>query len=308
MEEEFDKGLYTDQGVLFFHFLIKKHQWSSITKEDYMRWSNNFSQIPDGQYIQARILNSLIYYSEDDMIRLLKDAIASIFENDIVLPYLLEKSFSCLSSELDYQVSAATKKTIIIPSIEDLHDPGSSGPEIIRDLRNHLMPQFDSAFSYNISPNMEYESIIIVDDCIGSGDQCKAFWEEATIKGGTLLREWCKSKGIKAYYLTLIGYKEAVVDLRKLYPDLTIICAEFIDNRHQLFSDQSRCWKDSVEQSEISNRLQTVLSEYGLSLRGYNNLSFAVALHKTIPDWSIPALYKNKNGWQHLLERKNTYG
>jgi len=95
--------------------------------------------------------------------------------------------------------------------------------------------------------------------------------------------------------------------LRTQYPELTIICAEYIDEHHQIFGEMNRCWKDKAEGQWAEALLGTKLTEHGISLKGHNDLCFAVALHKTIPDWSLPALHKNKNDWQHLLERKTTY-
>ena len=51
----FDKDLYIDQCELFFHFLLKKGQWSGVNQDRYLKWRNNFEQISSGRYIAARI-------------------------------------------------------------------------------------------------------------------------------------------------------------------------------------------------------------------------------------------------------------
>ena len=78
MEIEFSKELYVDQCALFFNFLLRKRQWSGITTADYMRWIKNFDGMEEGRYIGTRILNSLLYYSEDDLIKLLDDVIMGV--------------------------------------------------------------------------------------------------------------------------------------------------------------------------------------------------------------------------------------
>lgn len=305
--DEYNHDLYIDHCLLFFDFLLRKKQWSGINSTDYKRWLNNFSQIENGKYIAMRILDALLYYSEDDLLKLLDDVMLQVFESDVVLPLQIGRSFSCLSSEIEYEVKQAISKTIVMPCMEDVQDPGASGPEIIRSIRNHFSPHIPTIFHYNIIDGMQYDRIIIIDDCVGSGDQCRTFWTEAQIRDGKLLRDWVQEAGIKAFYLALVGYKKAVQDLRVEFPELTILCAEYVDDQHQVFSQSSRCWKNKNEQKWAERTLNATIEEHGIPLLGFSNMSFAVAFHKTIPDWSLPVLYKNKNAWKHLIERKNTY-
>lgn len=307
MEYEFNQDLYIDRCSLFFDFLFRKRQWSGIGSSDYTRWLNNFNQIENGKYIAMRILDSLLYYSENDLLKMLDDTIMSIFEKDVVLPLQISRNFSCLPSEIEYTVIDAISKSIVMPSIEDFMDPGASGPEVIRTVRNHFRPQIQTTFCDKLSPSANYDRIIIVDDCIGSGDQCETFWTSAQIQGGKLLREWANETGVKVYYLALVGYKNAVLWLQKEYSDISIVCAEYVDDTHQIFTETSTCWKDKEEREWAAEELKKHARENGISLLGYSDLGFAVALHKTIPDWSLPVLYKNKNSWNHLIERKNTY-
>lgn len=307
MSIEFNKELYMDQCLLFFSFLFRKKQWSGFSNADYTRWINNFEQIEDGKYIATRILDFMLYYSEDDMLKLLDDAIMGIFENEVVLPIQIENSFSQLPSDIEFAVNDAISKTIVMPLIEDLMDPGASGPEIIRAVRNHFRPRMQTMFNHMLPPTAKYERLIIVDDCIGSGEQCEMFWTNAEISQGKLLREWVNESGAKAYCVALVGYRKTVQKLKLAYPDLEIICAEYIDDQHQVFSEESRCWCDMDEQAWAARLIESKANENGIALKGHGDFSFAVALHKTIPDWSLPVLYKNKNEWKHLVERKTTY-
>ena len=307
MEIEFDRTLYMDQCALFIEFLLKKRQWSGIGRADYNRWKNNFKEIEDGDYIAVRIIDSLLYYSEDDMLKMMDDSIMKVYEKEVILPLQIEKRFSSLPSEVEYAVREAMNSTIVMPCLEDVQDPGASGPEIVRNIRNHFTPQLQIVYNHNLHPTAEYKILIIIDDCIGSGKQCETFWNEAEIREDKLLREWVKEKGVKAHYIALVGYKKTVEELNEKFSDITFSCAEYLSDYHQVFSDVSRCWMDNEEQVWAMKLLEEKLNEHGIELNGYSGLSFAVALHKTIPDWSLPMLFKNKNDWQHLLERKTTY-
>lgn len=303
----FDKNLFIDQCTLFFNFLLKKRQWSGITTADYIRWLKNFDQIGDGKYLATRILNYLLYYSEDDLIKMMDDVITGVFEKEVVLPLVKSKGFSCLPSEINFEVKKAVDKTLVVPSIEDVLDPGSSGPEIIRNIRNHFKPQLHCSFHHQISATADYDRIIIIDDCLGSGEQCRTFLTSAKISDGSNLIDWARSNQIKIFYIALVGYKQSVEDLRTDFPDIIILCAEYVDRHHQVFSETSKCWNSIEEQQEAAKALEEKLSEFGLPLKGYDDLNFTVVLHKTIPDWSLPSLYRSKNGWQHFIERKTTY-
>lgn len=307
MDNNYSKEAFIDQSKLLIAFFLKKQQWSGVSRSDYERWISNFSDIENGYYIAHRILNLLLYYSEADLIKLLNDAIMTVFEQDVALPFQMAKSFSAIHSELEFAVIDAMRKTIVVPTVTVARDPGASGPEIIRVMRTHFNPQLQSCFSIDILPDSTYERIIIIDDCLGSGEQMSEFWEEAEIGCGEKLRAWVNRRNIPAYYVALVGYKDAVKRIENKYSDIRIICSELLDEQHRLFSSSCKGWENSEEQQRVRIILNDHLSELGMQLEGYNNLDFAVALHRTIPDWSLPMFYKETRGWKHLLERKDTY-
>lgn len=307
MDIEFDKRLYMDQSALFFNFLLKKGQWSGITQMQYHQWNNNFGQVEEGKYIASRILNSLLYYSENDILKMLECAFESIFNREVILPLQKETFFSRLPSELEYEINQAVSKSIVIPLLEEFANPGASGPEIARYIQSHIRPRFQMAYHFDIVPNSQYDRIIIVDDCIGSGDQLKDFWNEARIKNNTLLKDWAAKNTNKIYYVSLVGYRRTIEELKRKIKEIEIVCIDYIDNNHQIFAEESKCWLDEEEKNWAKMQLETRIKDIGISVNGYSNLSFAVVLHKTIPDWTLPALYKNRNGWSHLIERKDTY-
>ena len=92
-----------------------------------------------------------------------------------------------------------------------------------------------------------------------------------------------------------------------LYTVANISFAEVLDESHRIFTSNHLCWEDAEEQQTVRTLLETELSKYGIRLMGFHDLDFAVAVHDTIPDWSLPMLYKNINGWNMLIERKDSY-
>lgn len=307
VQDTLQKQEYIDNSKVFFDFLMHTRQWSNITPLEYKHWLANFDSIPDGQYIACRLLNHMLYYSERDVVKLILDSIDSIFSQEIVLPLQLEKNFSSLPSENEFAISEAIKRTLIVP-ISLYNDPGDSGPYIMRIIHNKFKPVIPSCHVFNMlySMNTQYDRLIIVDDFIGSGDQFSEFWEEAEIKDGKLLRNWCNENGIKTYYLSLIGYKKSVMTLQNKYQDVIFICAEELLDTHRVFEQAGFCWSDIDELNSVREQLTEELKKYGILLMGYKGMDFAVSTHDTMPDWSLPLFHKNINGWKMLVERKDS--
>ena len=301
------KQEYVDDSKVFFDFLMNTRQWSNISPLEYKRWLSNFNDIQDGEYIACRLLNHLLYYSEKDIIKLIIDAINSIFYQDIVLPLQLSKNFSSLPSENEFAITEALKKTLFIP-LSIWNDPGDSGPHIVRLIHNHYKPQVQMRRVTDINDTMcgVFDRIIIVDDFVGSGQQFSDFWTEAEVTTGNLFRNWCNSHNIPAYYLALIGYDKKLQELREKYKDITIRFAETLSDNHRVFSENSFCWNDSEEKTKVKEILEQELGKFGIKIFGHDNLDFAVSTHDTIPDWSLPLFHKNIGGWKMLVERKDS--
>lgn len=308
MTDKIDMTQYVDHSMVFFDFLMNINQWSNISSNEYKKWLSNFDTVPNGHYIACRILNRLIYYSDKDVKKLIVDTINEIYNRQVVLPLQLAKGFSSMPSENEYEINEAIKHTLFIPLCL-YEDAGASGPHIMRTIHNYYKPQVPSCTVTNILDSMcdSYDRIIIVDDFVGSGEQFREFWETAEIKDHTLLREWCVKHHIQANYLALIGYEKTLKDLNEEYNDISIIFAEVLDETHRIFSSANHCWDTPEEQETVRDLLKDELSKYGIRLFGFNELDFAVAIHDTIPDWSLPLLYKNNNGWNMLIERKDSY-
>lgn len=308
MAEKIDKNEYVDNSKVFFDFLLHTHQWSNITPVEYAKWLSNFNDIPDGQYIACRLLNRFLYYSDKDIKKLLVDAINDVYSQQVVLPLQLSKDFSSLPSENEYEINEAIKRTLFIP-LTPWGDPGASGLYIMRCIHNYYKPRVQSCHVSEVIDSMSapYDRIVIVDDFVGSGEQFADFWETAEIKDGTLLRDWCCSHQIQANYLALIGYEKTLTELESRFSDINISFAEVLDESHRIFTSNHLCWEDAEEQQTVRTLLETELSKYGIRLMGFHDLDFAAAVHDTIPDWSLPMLYKNINGWNMLIERKDSY-
>lgn len=305
-KDSLDKEYYVDNSREYFEFLIEARQWTGFDLKSLNRWIKNFESIDDGTYIACKILNRLIGYSEEDLVRMVKEGIMRILQKEVVLKYVLEKDFSVMESELSYEVNKALSRTLFAPLLSQ-NAPGESGDAIMRLITQRIKPQVQKMFVSELPNSYPCDYLILVDDCIGSGEQFSDFWDTAQVKNNKLLREWCKENHIKPFYLCLVAYKNSLDELQRTYDDIDIIAIETVSDMHEIFDLNNDLWDDELELEKAKEKIGEVIEEKGIPLLGYNDLHFGVVIHNNIPDWSLPILYKKRNGWNLLVERKNSY-
>lgn len=296
-----EKEYYIDASRNYFQFLIKARQWSGFGEKELNDWIENFKSIEDGEYLACKFLNELIAYSENDMILMLKGAISDILHKEIVFPKQIESNFSSLKSDLEYELNNAMKKTLFVPlSVNDA--PGESGDAMIRLLTQKSGLQINKQFQFEILKDSVYERIIIIDDCIGSGEQFKDFWEYSEIKDKINFRKWCKEKNIKVYYIVLVGYIDTIKELQQMYDDVQFMCVEKLNKSHNVIENLN---KDEIFFKEREH-LENYLENINISMSGFNDLKFAIIIHNNIPDWTLPIFHKCRQEWEPLLRRKDS--
>lgn len=301
-----DKEGYIDYSRDTYEFLIGARQWTGFNINRLNSWIRNFSGIENGEYYACKILNGLIGYSESDRAQMLLDGIERIMRKEVVFPLLGGKDFSVLPSEIDYCIQEALDKTIFSPLLV-FNAPGESGDEMLRVLtKMGNSPVKHKRFVSEITEDTPCKTLVIIDDCIGSGEQFSGFWEEATIRNGKLLRDWCREKQIHPYYLCLVAFDETIRSLQEEYTDITILVIEQLSKKHGVFQMENGIWNDEQELKQVKGVLRAELEEKGIALLGYTDLDFGVIIHDSIPDWSLPIFHKEKNGWKLLVERKDS--
>ena len=153
------------------------------------------------------------------------------------------------------------------------------------------------------------KNLVIVDDCVGSGQQLRTFWEETTIddNGSQIsIEELCEKYSVKANYLTLFGYNKSIEQLSDEFPDLNICCVRELNDQLRVFSEHSYIWSTPEERGKAFELFDALAKNAGIPTYGYNNLDFAFVMHKTIPDWSLPIFWKENSDWKLLVRRKNS--
>lgn len=297
----------------YINFMLTQ-QWSGIEKQDIDRWIENFSEYTVQEKVLAyKLLINLIYYSEKDVIGTLKDGIYNKIFYNIILEKQKQADFNLSPKALFNLVKEELSKTCFIPLL-DSGKPHESANYVSRLLvQQGIILPYQSLFVVDIEEAIKqygFIRLIIIDDCVGSGDQLRGFWNTCILeqKSGEkiLLKDYCNKNEIEPNYLTLFGYGTSIQQLRKEFSELTIFCIRELEDAQRVFKNNSYIWRDEKELNEAIIFFKKIADEKGIDLFGYKNLDFAFIMHQTIPDWSLPLFWQENPDWNLLMRRKNS--
>lgn len=306
--------LHINKCKSFIDFMLSQQQWSGLTKNEVERWLNNFHGLPPRETLLIyKLLTSLIYYSEKDVLDALREGIHSCLFYDIVLERQKAADFTLSQHALSNIAKNELKNTRFIPLL-DSDSPHESGNYVTRLLvQQGLVATNQSMFLDKVVmafQSQKFSRLVVVDDCVGSGDQLCDFWEKAVVNinsNPVPLKSFCSSNEIEVNYLTLFGYDKSILRLKKELCDLKICCVRTLSDSQRVFQENSYVWTTEEERKVALELIKKLTNECGIPLYGYKDLDFAFIMHQTIPDWSLPLFWKENVDWKLLMRRKNSY-
>lgn len=307
--------LYINKCKAFIDFMLSQQQWSGLTKAGIDSWLTNFKGLShEEQKLVYKLLTNIIYFSENDVVDALKIGVYNCLSYNDILRKQKSSGFSTNMHTLNAIHKANINKSFFVPLL-DSGAPHESGNNICRTLvQQGIIPASRSVFIQQV-PNLfrtsqgQASNLVIVDDCVGSGDQLNTFWEETKVSDdGTFvtIKELCCKYGVKVNYLTLFGYNKSINELKAKFADLNIFCVRELNDQHRVFSSSSYVWENTEERTKALVLFKLLAKNAGISIYGYKGLDFAFVMHKTIPDWSLPIFWKENGCWKLLLRRKNS--
>lgn len=302
--------LFISKCKIFISFMLHQQQWSGLTKLEIDNWVANFEPANSKEYYYIyKLLTNIIYYSESDIINALREGIKDKLFYKELLNMQVTANFSLSQQTLSQEYHTNLEKTCFIPLL-DSDAPFESSNYILRlCVQNNFVSTHQSIFPNDLLSYVhknDVKNLVIIDDCVGSGNQLRKFWKFTTISDGRTLRQFCKDMNIKAYYLSLFGLKDSISDLQNEYNDLTIICVKKFAQTLQVFDDESYVWDNIQEKNEALVYFNTFAENNSFSISGYNNLNLAIIMHRTIPNWSLPMFWKENSDWKPLMRRKSS--
>ena len=297
---------------MYIKVMTMQQQWSGVMQSDIKRWLDNFTGITlEEQRLVYKLLVNIIYFSETDMISVLKDGLYNKLFYRVILEAQIKSNFELTPDDLKKLITDEMETTYFIPLL-DRNAPHESGNYILRLLVQHgIVKAQNSKFlsDLNVETRM-FSRIVIVDDCVGSGDQIRGYWHKAKVdvEGENVmsLNQYCKNQNVKVFYLVPFGYSDSIKRLQEVVEGLEVICVRELSEEQRVFNYNSYVWDGIEERQKAFYFFEKYTRKRGIELRGYRDLDFAFIMHKTIPDWSLPLFWKESDKWKSLVRRKNS--
>jgi hypothetical protein len=288
--------------------ICRTNQWSGVNEARIWNWLRNFQDI-EGKYIGMKLFLNSLYYSESNMVKLLENGVnEQIISHEIRERQIVDKNPYVTKSILNSKVENELAKTLFIP-LSDNNNPSESGLVLTRYLTNDLhVSEKNIFFNFQINEDLirQFNRIIILDDCIATGNQLKDFWNG--VNGSFGLKKIVSSHDIPTYFLGLVGYEKSIIDLQidGYTEGLRVKINQVLNESHRILQPNHKAWRDYEEWTFVINYLKSLCETKGLSMFGYYEFDFAVFLHNTAPDWTLPIFWQSIDGeWVNLVNRKN---
>ncbi|WP_289282843.1 MULTISPECIES: phosphoribosyltransferase-like protein [unclassified Methylophaga] len=267
--------------------------------EIFSGWLNNFENALD-EYLALQILDSLIVRSYD----MARASYSRVLFGPI-WQYISEETSIPIGKIDDWKShlrSGALNKQIRFAPVKLLDDQGESGGAIYRLLSSDVNTDRYGLAKASVAP----ELLILIDDFIGSGDQFSDFAKEFDLANKLHL--------YKIIYCPLIAFSEGIEKINNLYPDLTVIAGEYLDETDSFLrgepNDQFRNDPQNTV-ADVKKHLQILKTKYSPKMEdwlGYNEAALPLSFEWGCPNQTPPILFMDyspkKKGWSKLFNRR----
>lgn len=274
--------------------------WPTSDELDYKGWLNNFSG-EEEKNLAALILDFFMFFPKKMINYMLTKTVG-------YAGYALAIHFS------DWEHKHFKNRCIYTFITGENPSPTDSGHIFVRKLRDELHIGEDQIIDFsNLHETLNSKSspvpVILVDDFVGSGEQCAKAWNRKCSKTGLTMSDLV-AKGHVLIYAPLIaslkGYNRIVKDC----PELKLSIAHILREEYDLFNPQCACWKQDQELYTKGTNLiieksrSLGIPESGVnSIRGFHNQGLALAFEHGAPD-AIPAIFYWADSWTPLVKRE----
>lgn len=308
-----NSSLYISKCKEYINFMFLQQQWSGLTQAEVNLWLQNFRALGIAEMeLVYKLLVNIIYFSEKDLESVLREGVYNCVGYNAILEKQKASQFETSSRALETTYKDELKKTCFIPLL-DSNSPHESGNFVSRLLvQRGIIDASQSMFiddAVSAIKSGAFSRIVIVDDCVGSGQQLETFWGSKEVvddEKSILISDFCGKYSVTANYLTLFGYNKNIERLQKELTGLNVFCARLLSDEHRVFSEYSYVWDNKTELKKALDLFTTLCETAGIPLYGYRTLDFAFIMHNTIPDWSLPLFWKRNADWNLLMRRKNS--
>ena len=278
-------------------FMVKVRAWPLRNELDPVRWLSNF----EDEEIDAAVhlLDQFMYFSEE-----LLDA--------IFLAGFQRISMSMLNPQNPRELRQRWEKflaSVIVTSVQGEDDSiADSGRVFGRKARQVLGLSEDNLLEHNKAPREAMISgrpLVLVDDFVGTGQQMITMWENLRL-------DEVATSGVQVFYAPAFATKYGCDAIREKCKGLNLSPGQLIPEEYSAMAPNSILWPDGMakEYLEIVKRASLragIPDTDGKSVddwQGFHKLGLALAMHRSVPDSTLPLFRWEANGWNPLIKRK----
>lgn len=295
-----DGSIYADAIFTRCRDLIGYQVWAGLQRLRLDGWIANFRSAEE-RYFAARVLDALIYRSDDQTISLLRQLFRRVVPDHGRIHGLSGSLRDVYQSLRDPHVDPRVRVVPVIPS----HSPPTKSGVIIA---RHLKRLLRVNERWIIHPDQvivelgSVDAIIFVDDFLGTGEQFSGFLARAGLDA-------CVSSACFIYGC-LAAHEHGVGELRRAFPSLHVAAVERLGDGHALFHAEGGSFPDGENSIEDARDFYYGLMDdrgidiVGSNRRGFGHLEIVYAFQHSVPDNSLPILWWAKSDqWRPLFDR-----
>ncbi|MEZ7493292.1 hypothetical protein QO198_17220 [Pseudoalteromonas distincta] len=295
---------FVQSALLHARLMIDMGIWSGIERHKFDSWCHQFEGETD-RIVLALVLKSLVYRSKEQVRALLFQA----FDKGIP-----QKLFELTGDENVFEKmkllqnhSGLPKSILIVPVIRDCESPTKSGPLVARlfkkviNINDKIMK-----WPWNLGEIKDVETIIFVDDFVGTGNQFLKFCEHH-MQGDIF------ESNINFIYAPITANKEGLDNIAKSNPRIHLCPIEIVSKEDNFFNAIEKEYSLNQGQSkELEEMYMSFLEKVdlhkigqnkGRMVKGYGELALTYVYEHGTPNGSLPILWANNNKFTSLFSR-----
>ncbi|GAB5525117.1 MAG: hypothetical protein Roseis2KO_29890 [Roseivirga sp.] len=295
-------------------FYIESNIWSGIDHNRLNNWLSLFKNTSsqEEEYLAYTLLDKLVYYNKKDCLKLIESGIYDLVVKDQVsladeMAFFKapEGRLNSLSKDLMSKLGFMTLTSI------DESETTASSRVIARYLVHDLgIPERNIFDPEHLELALKkFDTIILIDDFIGSGSQIINFWYYQDVpfkKSVEKIGRLCLDEEVKIKYLCIVASKQGISNFygHGEMNNLVIHPCELIDESHDAFGPSSDSFESEDDRIKYKRIFDQVCKRNDIKSVGYDKNSFTIAFEHTIPDSSLPIFWQKRD--THLIRNKRT--
>jgi hypothetical protein len=274
--------------------------WKDLDPSQLRKWLNNFTT-PEEKYFAACILDGLIYRPKDQTISLVKQLFGRVLPD---LTRLDPCPLGYIDNWEERLAHAGDPGLRLVVVVREGDPPTKSAHYVARLMKR----EFSVKESWIISPRRILSALakgirvfVFVDDFLATGDQFANFLYDQPFR----LVAQCY-----LVYAPLAAHTSGINQLRQSFPTLHVAPVETLDQSYGLFSPESRCFDDGVNNPQSAKVFyEQMLSSKGVTIDpairgGYGDLELAYGFEHAAPNNCLAILWWwRSSGWTPLFRR-----